>query len=556
MDIPKLTGRQIKYIRSMLDLSQSELAAKVGVSQPTVYRMEMDSAREYESIAVMRIKALADENHLMVPAHEAFSGRPTFAEPRATSTNSNNTANTGALMTANWTPSSWRDKPIQQVPAYPDKQALADVEGRLRTYPPLVFAGEARDLKKALADVAEGRGFLLQGGDCAESFAEHGADNIRDFFRVFLQMAVVLTFAGSQPVVKIGRIAGQFAKPRSSDNETKGDVTLPSYRGDIINGIEFDKASRIPDPNRQEMAYRQSAATLNLLRAFAQGGYASLENVHQWTMDFVADSPQGDRYSALAARISETIDFMRSIGITSKTNYALRETDFYTSHEALLLGYEEALTRVDSTSGDWYATSGHMIWIGDRTRQEDHAHVEYCRGIKNQIGLKCGPSMEADGLLRLIDKLSPDNEAGRLTLIARFGSDKVGDHLPKLIRAVEREGRKVVWSCDPMHGNTITAASGYKTRPYERVLKEVQSFFEIHRSEGTHAGGVHVEMTGKNVTECTGGARAITQEELADRYHTHCDPRLNADQALELSFMIAELVKKERGAASQRIAAE
>jgi 3-deoxy-7-phosphoheptulonate synthase len=556
MDIPKLTGRQIKYIRSMLDLSQSELAARVGVSQPTVYRMEMDSARAYESIAVMRIKALADENHLLVPAHEAFSGRPTFAEPRVRDENKHKNTNTGANMTANWTPSSWRDKPIQQVPAFPDKQVLADVEGRLRTYPPLVFAGEARDLKKALAEVAEGRGFLLQGGDCAESFAEHGADNIRDFFRVFLQMAVVLTFAGSQPVVKIGRIAGQFAKPRSSDNETKGDITLPSYRGDIINGIEFDKASRIPDPNRQEMAYRQSAATLNLLRAFAQGGYASLENVHQWTMDFVSDSPQGDRYSALAARISETIDFMRSIGITSKTNYALRETDFYTSHEALLLGYEEALTRVDSTSGDWYATSGHMIWIGDRTRQEDHAHVEFCRGIKNPIGLKCGPSMDADGLLRLIDTLSPDNEAGRLTLIARFGSDKVGDHLPKLIRAVEREGRKVVWSCDPMHGNTISAPSGYKTRPYERILKEVQNFFEIHRAEGTHAGGVHVEMTGKNVTECTGGARAITSDELGDRYHTHCDPRLNADQALELSFMIAELVKKERGAVMQRAAAE
>jgi 3-deoxy-7-phosphoheptulonate synthase len=554
MDIPKLTGRQIKYIRSMLDLSQSELAAKVGVSQPTVYRMEMDSARVYESIAVMRIKALADENHLLVPAHEAFSGRPTFVEPRLTETK--NAVGKGEHMTANWTPSSWREKPISQVPAYPDKQVLADVEARLRTYPPLVFAGEARDLKKALADVAEGRGFLLQGGDCAESFAEHGADNIRDFFRVFLQMAVVLTFAGSQPVVKIGRIAGQFAKPRSSDNETKGDVTLPSYRGDIINGIEFDKASRIPDPNRQEMAYRQSAATLNLLRAFAQGGYASLENVHQWTMDFVSDSPQGDRYSALAARISETIDFMRSIGITSKTNYALRETDFYTSHEALLLGYEEALTRVDSTSGDWYATSGHMIWIGDRTRQEDHAHVEFCRGIKNPIGLKCGPSMDADGLLRLIDALSPDNEAGRLTLIARFGSDKVGEHLPKLIRAVEREGRKVVWSCDPMHGNTISAPSGYKTRPYERVLKEVQSFFDIHRSEGTYAGGVHVEMTGKNVTECTGGARAITSDELGDRYHTHCDPRLNADQALELSFMIAELVKKERGSVAQKIAAE
>ncbi len=552
MNIPQLTGRQIKYIRSMLDLSQAELAVKAGISQPTIYRMELDSAKAHESIAVMKIRALADENHIMVPDHSSFATKTSPAVlPREVTQPLK-----ASIMTQNWSPTSWRDKPISQVPAYPDKQILADVEGRLRTYPPLVFAGEARDLKKALAEVAEGRGFLLQGGDCAESFAEHGADNIRDFFRVFLQMAVVLTFAGSQPVVKIGRIAGQFAKPRSSDNETKGDVTLPSYRGDIINGIEFDKASRIPDPNRQEMAYRQSAATLNLLRAFAQGGYASLENVHQWTMDFVADSPQGDRYSALAARISETIDFMRSIGITSKTNYALRETDFYTSHEALLLGYEEALTRVDSTSGDWYATSGHMIWIGDRTRQEDHAHVEYCRGIKNPIGLKCGPSLEPDGLLRLIDTLSPDNEAGRLTLIARFGADKVGDHLPKLIRAVEREGRKVVWSCDPMHGNTISAASGYKTRPYERILKEVQNFFEIHRSEGTYAGGIHVEMTGKNVTECTGGARAITQDELADRYHTHCDPRLNADQALELSFMIAELIKKERGASERRMAAE
>ena len=552
MNIPQLTGRQIKYIRSMLDLSQAELAAKAGISQPTIYRMELDPAKVHESIAVMKIRALADENHILVPDHSAFATKTAPAElPRATSQPLK-----AQSMTQNWSPTSWRDKPISQVPAYPDSQILADVEGRLRTYPPLVFAGEARDLKKALADVAEGRGFLLQGGDCAESFAEHGADNIRDFFRVFLQMAVVLTFAGSQPVVKIGRIAGQFAKPRSSDNETKGDITLPSYRGDIINGIEFDKVSRIPDPARQEMAYRQSAATLNLLRAFAQGGYASLENVHQWTMDFVADSPQGDRYSALAARISETIDFMRSIGITSKTNYALRETDFYTSHEALLLGYEEALTRVDSTSGDWYATSGHMIWIGDRTRQPDHAHVEYCRGIKNPIGLKCGPTLDPDGLLRLIDILSPDNEAGRLTLIARFGADKVGEHLPKLIRAVEKEGRKVVWSCDPMHGNTISAASGYKTRPYERILKEVQNFFEIHRSEGTYAGGIHVEMTGKNVTECTGGARAITQDELADRYHTHCDPRLNADQALELSFMLAELVKKERGVVERRIAAE
>ena len=442
-----------------------------------------------------------------------------------------------------WSPNSWRARPISQVPVYPDMTALAETEAHLATFPPLVFAGEARKLKKQLASVANGEAFLLQGGDCAESFAEHGADNIRDFFRVFLQMAVVLTFAGAQPVVKVGRIAGQFAKPRSSDNEEKDGVTLPSYRGDIINGTGFDAASRTPDPARQEMAYRQSAATLNLLRAFAQGGYANLENVHKWMLGFVSDSPQGERYEALANRITQTMDFMRAVGITSETNYALRETDFYTSHEALLLGYEEALTRIDSTSGDWYATSGHMIWVGDRTRQPDHAHIEYCRGIKNPLGLKCGPSLTTDGLLQLIDLLNPENEAGRLTLIARFGSDKVGDHLPKLIRAVKKEGRKVVWSCDPMHGNTITAA-GYKTRPFERILKEVQVFFDIHRAEGTHPGGIHVEMTGKNVTECTGGARAITAEELQDRYHTHCDPRLNADQAIDLAFLVSELLKK------------
>ncbi|MEX0956221.1 MAG: 3-deoxy-7-phosphoheptulonate synthase class II [Rhizobiaceae bacterium] len=450
-----------------------------------------------------------------------------------------------------WSPNSWRGKLIQQVPAYPDADALAETERHLATYPPLVFAGEARKLKRQLATVSAGDAFLLQGGDCAESFAEHGADNIRDFFRVFLQMAVVLTFAGSQPVVKVGRIAGQFAKPRSSDNETKDGVTLPSYRGDIINGIEFDEKSRVPDPARQEMAYRQSAATLNLLRAFAQGGFASLENVHQWMLGFVADSPQSERYEALANRISETIDFMSAVGITSETNFALRETDFYTSHEALLLGYEEALTRVDSTSGDWYATSGHMIWIGDRTRQPDHAHIEYCRGIKNPLGLKCGPSLTPDGLIELIDLLNPDNEPGRLTLIARFGADKVGDHLPKLVRAVEEEGRKVVWSCDPMHGNTITAA-GYKTRPFDRILKEVQSFFEVHRAEGTHPGGIHVEMTGKNVTECTGGARAIRDEELQDRYHTHCDPRLNSEQALELAFLISDLLKKQLPKAAKK----
>ena len=450
-------------------------------------------------------------------------------------------------MTKNWTPHSWRNMPIKQVPSYPDAQALADVENRLRSYPPLVFAGEARKLKEQLADVAEGRAFLLQGGDCAESFAEHGADNIRDFFRVFLQMAVVLTFGASKPVVKVGRIAGQFAKPRSSDFETLNNVELPSYRGDIINGIGFDSASRIPDPMRQDMAYRQSAATLNLLRAFAQGGYANLENVHQWMLGFVGNSPAGERYAALANRISDTMNFMKAIGINADAQRNLRETDFYTSHEALLLGYEEALTRVDSTSGDWYGTSGHMIWIGDRTRQADHAHIEYCRGIKNPLGLKCGPSLQPDDLLRLIDLLNPENEAGRLTLIARFGYDKVGDHLPNLIRAVEREGRKVVWSCDPMHGNTISAG-GYKTRPFDRVLKEVEDFFAIHQAEGTHPGGIHIEMTGKNVTECTGGARAISADDLSDRYHTHCDPRLNADQAIELAFLLAELLKNEREA--------
>ncbi len=459
---------------------------------------------------------------------------------------------TGAKMTTKWTPNSWRSKPIKQVPTYPDAAALAEVEARLRTFPPLVFAGEARKLKRQLAEVAEGRGFLLQGGDCAESFAEHGADNIRDFFRVFLQMAVVLTFGASQPVVKVGRIAGQFAKPRSSDTETKDGVELPSYRGDIINGIEFTPEARIPDPNRQSMAYRQSAATLNLLRAFAQGGFADLENVHKWMLGFVSDSPQAERYEALADRITETMNFMRAIGITSERNEKLRETDFYTSHEALLLGYEEAMTRIDSTSGDWYATSGHMIWIGDRTRQPDHAHVEYCRGIKNPLGLKCGPSLDPDELLALIDILNPANEPGRLTLISRFGHDKVGEYLPKLIRAVEREGRKVIWSCDPMHGNTISAAGGYKTRPFDRILKEVESFFAIHKAEGTHGGGIHVEMTGKNVTECTGGARAITADDLSDRYHTHCDPRLNADQAIELAFLVAELLKKDRDGVTAR----
>jgi 3-deoxy-7-phosphoheptulonate synthase len=454
-----------------------------------------------------------------------------------------------------WKPDSWRAKPAVQLPDYPDKNLLAAVEKQLASFPPLVFAGEARNLKRALARVAAGEAFLLQGGDCAESFAEHGPNNIRDFFRVFLQMAVVLTYAGGSPVLKIGRIAGQFAKPRSSPTEKKDGVELPSYRGDIINGIDFTAEARVPDPRRQIEAYRQSAATLNLLRAFAHGGYANLASVHQWMLGFVKDSPQSRRYLELADRISDALNFMRACGLDLESHPELRTTDIYTSHEALLLGFEEAMTRVDSTSGDWYCTSGHMVWIGDRTRQPDHAHIEYCRGIKNPVGLKCGPSLKADELIRLIDILNPDNEPGRLTLIARFGSDKVGEHLPALIRAVKREGRNVVWSCDPMHGNTITSASGYKTRPFDRILSEVKDFFSVHQSEGTYAGGVHLEMTGQNVTECTGGARAITDAELNDRYHTFCDPRLNAEQSIDLAFLLAELLKKERAAQARPLPA-
>jgi 3-deoxy-7-phosphoheptulonate synthase len=460
------------------------------------------------------------------------------------------------MSTDRWSVDSWRGKPIKQAPFYADESALNEVERTLAGYPPLVFAGEARKLKRALGDVALGKSFLLQGGDCAESFAEHSADNIRDFFRVFLQMAVVLTFAGSSPVVKVGRIAGQFAKPRSANTEKRGDIELPVYRGDIVNDLEFSEAARAPDPRRLLEAYRQSAATLNLLRAFATGGYANLENAHRWMLGFVKDSPQSHRYQELADRITETLAFMRAIGLDAERHQEMRATDFYTSHEALLLGFEQALTRVDSTTGDHYATSGHMIWIGDRTRQLDHAHVEYCRGVKNPIGLKCGPSLQPDDLLRLIEALNPDDEAGRLTLICRFGSDKIVDHLPSLIRAVKRAGRTVVWSCDPMHGNTISAG-GYKTRPFERVMSEIRTFFAIHQAEGTYAGGVHLEMTGKNVTECTGGARAITEGDLSDRYHTYCDPRLNAEQAIEVAFLVSELLKAERaGMPAQVHAAE
>ncbi len=453
-----------------------------------------------------------------------------------------------------WSPESWRARPIRQVPSYPDEAALAAIEDRLRTFPPLVFAGEARKLTRQLAEVAEGKAFLLQGGDCAESFAEFHADIIRDTFRVLLQMAVVLTYAAARPVVKIGRMAGQFAKPRSEPVEERDGVELPSYRGDIINGIEFEPVARRPDPERLLQAYSQAAATLNLIRAFAQGGYADLHRVHRWNLGFVANSPQGERYRDFADRIAEALAFMEACGLSSSVDQ-VGQTDFYTSHEALLLGYEEALTRIDSTSGEWYDTSAHLLWVGDRTRQADGAHVDFLRGIANPLGIKAGPTMDPAELLELIDSLNPANEAGRLTVICRMGADHVADKLPQLIRAVTREGRLIVWSCDPMHGNTIKSSNGYKTRAFDRVLAEVEQFFAVHQAEGTYAGGIHIEMTGQDVTECIGGAQEITEHALADRYHTHCDPRLNASQSLELAFLTAEMLKKERTGATPEAAA-
>ncbi len=447
---------------------------------------------------------------------------------------------------AGWTPDSWRSRPAMQQPEYPDKAKLAEAEAALAKQPPLVFAGEARRLRKALAKVAAGEAFLFQGGDCAESFAEFSADNIRDTFRIILQMAVVLTFGGAIPVVKIGRMAGQFAKPRSDANETRVGVTLPSYRGDIINGLEFTPEARVPDPSRMLKVYNQSAATLNLLRAFARGGYADLNRVHSWNLGFVESGAQGERYADMAARIGEAIDFMAACGINGDTSPQIRETDFFTSHEALLLPYEQAMTRIDSTTGDWYDVSAHMLWIGDRTRQLDGAHVEFMRGIKNPIGLKCGPSLAADDLLRLIDALNPDNQPGRLTLVVRMGASKARSHLPPLLRAVKQAGRAVVWCSDPMHGNTMVAANGYKTRRFDNVLAEACDFFAICDAEGVWPGGIHLEMTGRDVTECLGGAAAITEAGLAECYETHCDPRLNASQALELSFLVADHLKTER----------
>lgn len=447
-----------------------------------------------------------------------------------------------------WTPASWRSKPAKQLPTYGDNNPyLASVEAELSRMPPLVFAGETRTLKSQLAEAAYGRAFVLQGGDCAESFAEFGANKVRDTFRVLMQMAVVLTFAGSFPVVKMGRMAGQFAKPRSEDTEIQNGITLPTYRGDIINGIEFDAKTRTADPTRMMRAYHQSAATLNLLRAFATGGYADLHRINQWNLDFVRGTPSSEKYQKLSERIQQALDFMTAVGLTSESvPHILKETEFYTCHEALLLPYEEALTRIDSTSEDWYDCSAHFVWIGARTNQEDHAQVEFVRGIRNPIGLKCPPNLTTDSLLRLIDTLNPENEPGRLTLISRMGAGKVFDHLPDLVRAVKNEGRIVTWVCDPMHGNTMKSASGYKTRRFDDIMGEVKDFFAVHKAEGTNPGGVHVEMTGQDVTECTGGIVDVTDEDLSNRYHTHCDPRLNASQALELSFLIAHELKSIR----------
>jgi 3-deoxy-7-phosphoheptulonate synthase len=433
--------------------------------------------------------------------------------------------------------------PIRQVPEYPDQAALAAMEAKIARFPPLVFAGEARRLKASLARAGDGQAFVLQGGDCAESFGDFTANIIRDTFRVLLQMAVVLTFGGALPVVKLGRMAGQFAKPRSSDNETLDGVTLPSYRGDIINGPDFDPASRIPDPSRMEFAYMQSAGTLNLLRAFSTGGYADLHQVHRWNLGFVERSPLAERYADLATRIDQTLSFMQACGMSDLPQ--VRETEFYTSHESLLLPYEQSMTRVDSTSGDWYACSAHFLWIGDRTRQPEGAHVEFLRGVKNPIGMKVGPSMDADELVRLTEILNPSNEKGRLTLISRMGADKVEAKLAPLVRAVTRAGRNVVWICDPMHGNTTTVA-GYKTRPFDAIISEVRGFFDVHEAEGSFAGGVHVEMTGSDVTECLGGAHKLSETDLSANYATSCDPRLNAEQSLELAFLIAEELKARR----------
>jgi 3-deoxy-7-phosphoheptulonate synthase len=443
-----------------------------------------------------------------------------------------------------WSVDSWRGLPIKQQPDYQDKKALKAAETALSGLPPLVTAAETIQLKQQLAQVAEGKAFLLQGGDCAESFAEFNPKNLESFFRVILQMTVALMYGARKPVVKVGRIAGQFAKPRSAGMEDMDGKSLPSYRGDMVNGMDFTETARVPDPFNMVKAYNQSAATLNYLRSLGKDGYASLRSINQWNMDFVAQSPQGKRFSDMAERINESVSFMEACGIPIEELQQLREASFYTSHEALLLGYEEAFTKLNPADGRHYDLSAHMLWIGDRTRTPGEAHVEFMRGIANPIASKVGPSMKIDELLTLIDTLNPENEPGRLTLISRMGADKVEELLPPLVRAVKKEGRKVIWSCDPMHGNTIKSPNGYKTRPFNQILREVRGFFEVHKAEGTYAGGVHFEMTGQDVTECLGGAQAISEINLSDRYHTHCDPRLNASQSLELAFLISEELRK------------
>tara|TARA_B100001778_G_scaffold132173_1_gene108826 strand:+ start:1470 stop:2822 length:1353 start_codon:yes stop_codon:yes gene_type:complete len=447
-----------------------------------------------------------------------------------------------------WNPNTWRNYPVVQMPKYINQKSLSSVEAKLSLKPPLVFAGEVQALKKSLRLVEKGEAFILQGGDCAESFTQFSANGIRDTFKVLLQMAVILTFGSSMPIIKIGRIAGQFAKPRSSDIEVLNGVELPSYRGDMINDMEFNKASREPDPHRLIEGYEQSAATLNLIRAFAQGGMADLAKVHEWTLGFLADTPETTKYQEVADRISESLNFMKACGLTSDTASQLRETEFYTSHEALLLNYEEALTREDTITAEkgWYSTSAHLLWVGDRTRQHDHGHIEFLSGIQNPVGIKCGPSLEPDDLIRLIEKINPENDTGKVVLICRMGSEKVFDHLPKLIKKIQSEGKKVIWCCDPMHGNTIKASNGYKTRKVSQILSEVDNFFNVHKTEGSYPGGVHFEMTGSNVTECLGGANEVKESDLGSRYHTHCDPRLNGSQSLELAFLISDLLKKIR----------
>jgi len=443
-----------------------------------------------------------------------------------------------------WKINSWKNYPVKHIPNYKDEKELNMVLSKIKNFPPLVFAGETRHLKEQLADVADGKAFLLQAGDCAESFAEFNPDNIRDTFKVILQMSLVLTYSASLPVIKVGRIAGQFSKPRTSPTEKKDNKELPSYLGDNINGIEFNEKARKPDPKRLFKAYSQAASTLNLIRAFCHGGFADLQNVHLWNLGYIKKSPQAKKFKELEDRIADALAFMDACGINSEFNRRLKTVNFWTSHEALLLPFEESMTRVDSTTGEHHDTSAHFVWIGDRTRQLEGGHVEFCRGIENPIGIKCGPTTKADEIVKIINVINPKNKKGKITLISRFGHENVEKFLPKLIRTIKKEGANVIWSCDPMHGNTIKSATGYKTRPFNNVLKEVKNVFAVHQSEGSYAGGLHIEMTGQNVTECTGGAQKISDQDLSSRYHTHCDPRLNANQALELAFLISDEIKK------------